>query len=162
ARWKYFAMRETRRNARPAGNGSKPTIYALIVDDEPHAAETMVLTLESANGFHLEWDRVDTEQDMLAALDEQEYDIILVDNRMPKLSGEMALQILNHLDLGIPSILVSGTADLDTANKLLALGASDFVSKDLIGRIVPVFHQLIGMKKERDKTLKLLSTVIEY
>lgn len=105
----------------------------LIVEDIPDDAELMVMRLEE-EGFEVQWQRVQTEEDYLAALKE-EPDCILADWALPKFSGMRALAILNESGLDIPFILVSGSIGEEAAIDALHQGASDYILKDRSKRL---------------------------
>ncbi len=70
------------------------------------------------------------------------YDVLLVDNKLPTMTGLEILRRLNHdLDNRIPIIILTADGDEDLVSQALSLGASDFVIKDVEGtftRLMPV------------------------
>jgi CheY-like chemotaxis protein len=57
--------------------------------------------------------------------------LILLDNRLPDATGHEVLSRLKSsaATVGIPVVIISGDSVGDTAEKLLALGAADFLAK---------------------------------
>jgi PAS domain S-box-containing protein len=100
----------------------------LIVEDTPSDAELMVLRLKN-EGFLLDWQRVDTEADYLAAL-EGAYDLVLSDWSLPQFSGLRALQLIREREQGTPFIIVSGSIGEEAAISAVRQGADDYVFKD--------------------------------
>jgi response regulator RpfG family c-di-GMP phosphodiesterase len=111
----------------------KQPLRLLIVEDMPDDAELMVMHLE-AEGFSPEWQRVQTEEDFLRALEEKP-DFILADWSLPQFSGLRALELMNERDINIPLILVSGSIGEEAAIDALHRGASDYILKDRSKRL---------------------------
>jgi PAS domain S-box-containing protein len=117
-----MAKLEKNENAMPA------PLRVLIVEDTPSDAELMVLRLKS-EGFLLDWQRVDTEEDYLAALEET-YDLVLSDWSLPQFSGLRALHLIREREQATPFIIVSGSIGEEAAISALHQGADDYVFKD--------------------------------
>jgi signal transduction histidine kinase/DNA-binding response OmpR family regulator len=108
-------------------------LHALIVEDAPADAELMVMRL-AQEGFRLDWQRVQSEAEYLAAL-ETHPDLILSDWSLPQFSGLRALQILRERGLATPFIIISGSIGEEAAITALRQGADDYVLKDRPGRL---------------------------
>jgi len=109
-------------------------LRALIVEDNPNDALLLTYELEQG-GFSLEWQRVDTPEDMKKALVEKIWDIILSDYSMPSFNALDALKILRESGLDIPFIVISGTIGEETAVESLKAGAQDFFVKGRLFRL---------------------------
>jgi two-component system LytT family response regulator len=80
------------------------TMRVLIVDDEPLARKALEAALRTRNDI----DSVDSAVDAFAALNllqERPYDVVLLDIRMPELSGIELVDRLNRRKLPVPSII---------------------------------------------------------
>ena len=111
-----------------------PTPFrVLIVEDTPDDAELMILHL-TAEGFQLDWTRVQTEADYLAQLGLSP-DLILADWSLPQFSGLRALKLMRERGLDIPFIIVSGSVGEEAAIDALRQGAYDYVLKDRPARL---------------------------
>lgn len=88
--------------------------------------------------------RVETAEELSAALDDGGWDLILSDYAMPRFSGLTALEMLKARELDIPFIVVSGAIGEETAVQLMRAGAMDFVGKEKLGRLVPVIRRELG------------------
>ena len=93
-------------------------------------------------GLWVEVLRVDSEADFLAALDpSNDWDVIVSDYNLPGFSGLLALELLKKSARMIPFILVSGEIGEDTAVEAMRNGASDYLLKNNLARLVPaVLH----------------------
>ena len=98
----------------------------LIVDDEPpiRAACAKILSEQGA--------LVETAEDGLAGLEKaraQEFDLALIDLKMPQMDGMQLLEHLNQLDPDLVKIVITGFATLDTAIEAVQKGAYDYLPK---------------------------------
>jgi signal transduction histidine kinase len=92
--------------------------------------------------------RVDTEADYLKALDE-DWDVIVSDYNLPGFSGLVALDLLKAQGLDIPFVLVSGEIGEDTAVEAMRNGASDYLLKNNLARLVPALLHAIEAAETR-------------
>ena len=106
---------------------SKKQIMAkiLIIDDERSIRNTLRDILES------EKYKIDDAEDGIFALEkinENEYDVILCDIKMPRMDGmEVLTKTLEITDT--PIIMISGHGTIDTAVEAIKKGAYDYISK---------------------------------
>ena len=99
-------------------------------------------------GLHVELQRVDSEVAFLAALD-QPWDAIISDYNLPGFSGLVALDLLMASGRDVPFILVSGEIGEDTAVEAMRNGASDYLLKNNLVRLVPALLQAIEANETR-------------
>ena len=112
----------------------------LLVEDSENDALLLVRELTRA-GFEPVVERVETAVAMQAALDRQGWDIVLGDYSMPQFGGAAALALLRERGLDVPFIIVSGTIGEERAVAAMKAGASDYVPKDKLKRLVPVIER---------------------
>jgi len=102
----------------------KPNV--LLVDHQPLILSSLSYLLEDLDF------RVRTEESgkaALAAVDESPPDVILLDWRMPEMSGEEVLERLQRDHRQIPVIILTGAGDSATAVQALKNGAFDYLNK---------------------------------
>ena len=99
-------------------------------------------------GLHVELQRVDSEVAFLAALD-QPWDAIISDYNLPGFSGLVALDLLKASGRDLPFILVSGEIGEDTAVEAMRNGASDYLLKNNLVRLVPALLQAVEANETR-------------
>lgn len=116
------------------------TLRLLLVEDSDVDAELVVYELRKG-GYEPDFHRVDTAADMKAALDGQDWDLVLTDFSMPNFSAIGALTVLQNSGLDLPFIIVSGTIGEDTAVAAMKAGAHDFIMKDNLARLVPTVER---------------------
>ena len=100
----------------------------LVVDDDPSLRQ-MLTTVLTAQGY-----TVQSAEDGLAAVEavqETFFDLILMDIRMPRLDGIGALERIKEISPGIPVIIMTAYAAVDTAIQALKTGAYDYLTKPL-------------------------------
>lgn len=97
-----------------------------LLDDEPQVVESLQWLLQTVG---LETRTINSALELLnLPLDEQP-GCLLMDVRMPLASGLDLLQALKKQNILLPSILMSGHADVTMAVRAMKLGATDFFEK---------------------------------
>lgn len=116
---------------------AEPLIH--IVDDDPQIRESLHLLLESVAMQAVTYSSAD---DFLARFEPAPGRpmALLLDVRMPGMSGMVLLERLSEEQPGLPVIVITGHGDIDMAVRAMKLGAMDFISKpfrsqDLLDRI---------------------------
>src|ERR1700758_596635 len=115
---------------------AKPPLRVLYLEDDPRDAELVHETL-AADGVESEIIRVETEADFIAALKQGGFDLVLADYTLPSFDGLSALEIVQKDWPEVPLIFVSGTLGEELAIEALKRGATDYVFKTRLSRIVP-------------------------
>lgn len=127
-------------------------IKILHLEDDPTDSELVLSELAKA-GLNIEYLRVDDEKNFIYQLNNSEHDIILADYNLPSYDGIKALKICHQLRPDIPFIIVSGTLGEEIAVTMLKFGASDYLLKQNLTRLVPAINQALEQKEL--KRLKL-------
>lgn len=128
---------------------NKPLRVLIIEDSEKDAI--LLLRELKRGGYAPVHERVDTEAGMRTALENSEWDIIICDFVMPQFDGLAALRLLQGMGLDLPFIVVSGKIGEDTAVAVMKAGASDYIMKDNLRRLVPAIEremQEAAMRRE--------------
>ncbi|MEC7907668.1 MAG: response regulator [Verrucomicrobiota bacterium] len=129
-------------------------LRVLIVEDSKIEAKFTVNLLKK-NGYSVVHERVETEEEMVAALEEHKWDIIISDYQMPDFDGMRALQVFQRYNLDIPFILVSGKIGEETAVDLMKMGAYDYIMKGNTARLVPAVRSHLKDAANRRENLRL-------
>lgn len=99
----------------------------VLIADDDEAVLTMLRKVIRSNGMNAE--TVASGDEVLAALDQRAYDLILLDINMPGLDGFEVVQRIRRKGLKVPIILISGRKeDYDTLYGL-DIGADDYITK---------------------------------
>ena len=102
------------------------TSRILIVDDEEIVVRSCRRIL--AAGGHAV-DSADNGLDALRMVDENPFDIVVLDIMMPKMDGLQVLQQLKERHPDVDVIMITGLSQIQTAVKAMKLGAFDYLPK---------------------------------
>ena len=103
-----------------------PTTNILVVDDEPTIRDTLERLL-TAEGYTPAV--AGDGQEALDLAKTREFEVVLMDIMMPRLSGVDALRRFTHLYPDTSVIMATAVADLQQAVETMQLGAYDYVLK---------------------------------
>jgi PAS domain S-box-containing protein len=121
------------------------------VEDLQDDAELMIRIIKKG-GYSLHYERIETEEQMVNALVNNQWDLIISDYKLPCFSGIKALETLQKYEnLDIPFILISGTIGEEIAVDSMRKGANDYLMKDNLSRLVPAIEREIKECKIRIK-----------
>ena len=126
---------------------SKP-LAVLIVEDSESDAQLIVRLLTKA-GYSLMFERIETAEQMRAALEKQAWDMVISDYSLPELDGPTALTLLQETGLDIPFIVVSGTMGEETVVDVMKAGAHDCVMKGNLARLAPAVERELSQAESR-------------
>jgi signal transduction histidine kinase len=126
----------------------KKEIHILMLEDNPMDSELAGHTLKRG-GVKFTATRVETEKDFTRELDENPPDLILSDYALPGFDGYAALDIAKRKAPHIPFIFVTGTMGEEVAIETLKNGATDYVLKHRLARLVPSVHRALREAGER-------------
>ena len=132
----------------------KPPLQVLHIEDSSADCE-LVRSLLSVGGLECNVTRIDTREELMQALSETNWDIILSDCSLPQFYGLEALQITRATKPDVPFIFVSGTMGEETAVNTLQNGATDFVLKEGLTRLVPAVRRALAEAESRNDRLNL-------
>jgi PAS domain S-box-containing protein len=128
----------------------KKPLHILHLEDDPDFAE-LVRTLLQQDGLDAEVKRVVGRAEFEAALNCENFGIILSDFRLPKFTGLEALAFVRREHADIPFILISGTIGEHAAIESLKSGATDYVLKQHPDRLASAVRRAIQEADERAK-----------
>lgn len=120
----------------------------LLVEDSDRDAAHVMLSLRRGN-WAPEIRRVETREEMLTALGEAPWDVIVCDYHLPRFSAPEALEMLHATGLDVPFIVVSGAIGEDTAVELMRSGANDYLLKDRLARLPAAIERELEQVNER-------------
>jgi len=116
-------------------------LRVLHLEDSELDHELMLAHL-MRGGLRVTMRRIDSEAEFIAAI-HGDWDVIISDYNLPGFSGLVALDLLKAHGRDIPFILVSGEIGEDTAVEAMRNGASDYLLKNNLARLVPaLLHAL--------------------
>src|SRR5688572_6104891 len=101
-------------------------IHVLMVDDEPEVRSLLGRVL--AKGGYVTTEATSGAEAM-AVLGRQEFEVVVVDIKLPDASGLDILRWAREADVDTEFIVLTGNADVETAVEAMRLGAYDFIAK---------------------------------
>ncbi len=129
------------------------SIRVLIIEDSESDADLMVRQLKKG-GYEVNYERIETEEEMKSALDLLKWDVVLSDYKLPQFNAPAALTLLQKTGMDIPFIVISGTIGEETAVEVMKAGAHDYLMKDRLARLVPAVQRELDeaqVRRERQK-----------
>ena len=118
----------------------------LMLEDDPADAELEELELKKS-GLVFTLKVVDTREVFLKELDEFSPDLILSDYDIPSFDGLAALRLAKEKRPDVPFILVAGTIGEEIAVESIKEGATDYVLKTHLKRLVPSVNRALEEAK---------------
>src|SRR3569832_2267149 len=101
----------------------------LLIEDSEDDAEFVLRSLH-LGGYEPIADRVSSAEEVNAALERAEWDLVISDYVMPGFGGIEALELCKKKGLDVPFIIVSGHIGEEVAVASLKAGANENVMKD--------------------------------
>jgi PAS domain S-box-containing protein len=135
-------------------------LRVLLVEDSADDARLLVRQLVTA-GYEVQHERVETPAAMRDALTRLSWDLVISDYSMPGFSGTAALSLVQELGVDLPFIFVSGTIGEDVAVAAMKAGASDYVLKDKLKRLVPAIERELRDAEIRRERRRAHEVVVE-
>jgi PAS domain S-box-containing protein len=125
-------------------------IRLLVVEDSEDDAR-LAMSMLRRGGFAPTFRRVQDLDGLRDALKSEPWDAVLSDFRMPRFSGVEALSVFRQSGRDVPFIFVSGTIGEETAVEAMKAGASDYVMKQNLARLVPAMERELAQAAIRSE-----------
>ena len=120
-------------------------IRILAVDDEPDLRQLVRHAL-TQRGHEVR--TAGNGKEAMALLGQEEFDVVLLDLRMPEMGGIQLLRWAREMGVEAEIIVLTGHADVDTAIEAMRLGAYDYLSKPF--RLQEVEQVVVKAAEKRD------------
>ena len=130
----------------------KPTIRVLHLEDNPLDAELIQQKLRKG-GLACDAVLVAGKEGFEAAIAGDVFDLILCDQNLPDYDGMSALALARERLPLVPVISLSGTLGDEQAVECLKLGATDYVLKHRLERLVPAVRRALKDAEEHRERL---------
>jgi diguanylate cyclase (GGDEF)-like protein/PAS domain S-box-containing protein len=127
--------------------GTNP-VHILHLEDSQEDRGLIEFMLKDA-GIDCEISAVETRSEYIQNLVHKDWDLILCDFSVPSLDGLEALEIAFRTCPSTPFIFVTGTTGEDVVVESLRSGATDYVLKQKIARLVPSVRRALNERGER-------------
>ena len=134
------------------------SLRVLLIEDTEDDA--LLLERELGKGeFDAQFTRVETAQELEAALESGPWNAVLSDYNLPGFNGLDALRVVRAKVQDIPFILVSGVIGEEQAVEAMKAGVHDFILKGRYARLVPALERELheaDIRRERRQALEKL------
>ncbi len=121
----------------------------LVVDDE-HLIRWSLEKNLSKQGYDVTLS--ETGEEALAKIDEQEFDLVLLDLKLPGIGGVDVLRTVRKEHKHLPVVIITAHAMIDTAVEAMKLGAYDYIEKpfnfDQLTLTVRKGLETVGLRRE--------------
>lgn len=125
----------------------------LHLEDNRNDVELIRATIIS-QGIDVEITVSDNRSGFIDALEKRNYDLILADYTLPSFDGLSALDIVREKFAHLPFIFVTGTMGEEKAVETLKRGATDYVMKNNLSRLVPSIMRALREAQEHAERTK--------
>ena len=126
----------------------------LLVIDDDRAILTLIGTIALAEGFDVA--TTVSGEDAMKQLRERPSDLVLVDLRMPGITGIDVLKAIREASPRVKVVLMTGYGTIDAAVEAVKLGALDFLTKPFD---LPRLRQLLATAREEAEQMRTVLTM---
>ncbi|GAV20686.1 cyclic di-GMP phosphodiesterase Gmr [Mariprofundus micogutta] len=112
-----------------SGSLTRSDIHILYIEDDEGLARLLQKQLHRRSGYHV--DVAEDAEQGLRKLQQQHYDMTIVDYNLPVLSGLQLLHILRDNGIDVPVIILTGVGTEEIAAEVMRAGAVDYLVKDV-------------------------------
>ena len=130
-------------------------IRVLHLEDSSADAEAEVHLLMGDEGLHCSVVLAPNKPKYEAALIQHQFDLILCDHGIPGYDGFTALRLAKERQPLTPIIMISGMLDDAQAVESLKGGATDYILKQRLARLVPAIRRALMEAEEREEKKQL-------
>ncbi|WP_198648507.1 response regulator [Cyanothece sp. BG0011] len=130
-------------------------INLLLVEDVAEDIELILISLTNAD-LEFTYDVADTARVYQEKLQNNSYDAVLADYRLPGFNGLEALKILQQSGQKIPFILVTGSIGEETAVECIKAGITDYLLKDRLFRLPNILQRSLeefALRRQQQQAL---------
>jgi len=125
-------------------------LQILLLEDDPVDRE-LIQTILINGGIEAEFTCANRRSEFEEVLNAKLPDLILSDYVLPGFDGIAALEIAQQICPQVPFIIVSGMLGEERAIEALKQGATDYVLKQRLERLVPSAKRALGETQERQE-----------
>jgi len=121
----------------------------LAIDDEPNIRR-LIQSEFKLEGFDIAIAR-DGEEGLLL-LDDQIFDVVLLDIKLPRMNGIEVLKRLKEKAPQTEVLMITGYGDIKTAVESLKLGAREYITKPFkLDELLTLVNQIVSKQGQRDE-----------
>ena len=136
-----------------------PNFPVILIDDEEQALKSFEMALRSANMNNVI--SCHDSRDVMPLLQSRDVEVMLLDLRMPHISGEELLPVIISDYPEVPVIVVTGANDVETAVRCMKQGAFDYIVKPIEkSRLVAATRRAIEIRELQRENQSLKTRVL--
>lgn len=121
--------------------------YKVAVIEDEELISTMIKVNLSREGYKVSC--MERAEQLIDRLQQENFDIILLDIMLPGISGEEAVQRLRQIGILAPIMMITAKHDIETKVKTLGEGADDYLTKPFsVKELLARVKALIRRSKE--------------
>jgi PAS domain S-box-containing protein len=124
------------------------------LEDDPNDRQ-MIRTWLHEQNIAAEFIDVDNEVDFIAAFAAQPVDLVLSDKTLPNFDGLSALRFVRENYPHVPFVFVTGSMGEEAAIETMRDGATDYVLKDRLSRLVPAVERAVREAEQEEKARRI-------
>lgn len=131
-------------------NTTEPIVLRILFLEDSDLDAELIMRELRRGGVEFAGRRVQTGKEFEREIARFRPVLILSDYKLPTFDGGQALALAKERCPDVPVIIISGAVGEETAVELLKNGATDFVLKDRLGRLVPAVHRALREVAQRN------------
>ena len=133
-----------------------------LIDDDPAVREALSLLLQT---YDLALACYSSPADCLAHLDRQRPGVLIMDLRMPLMSGLQLHEQLQAQGVDWPAIVITGHGDLHSCRRAFKAGVTDFLTKPIeeqtLLKAIESAQAILAQQAERNEARQALQALTE-
>lgn len=133
-----------------------------LIDDDPAVREALSLLLQT---YDLALTCYASPADCLAHLDRQRPGVLIMDLRMPLMSGLQLHEQLQAQGIDWPAIVITGHGDLHSCRRAFKAGVTDFLTKPIeeqtLLKAIESAQAILAQQAERNEARQALQALTE-
>lgn len=123
-------------------------LHVLVVEASVNDAAALLEQLKKAE-YEVMSERVETAEELSAALSRHTWDVVLSDYDLPRFSGMDALKLVRGKNPDLPFIIISGVYGEATVVETMKAGANDYLVKSNLSRLAPAIQRELDAAQSR-------------
>ena len=141
-------------------SGKKKVLKILSLEDSPMDVELIYEYICENSNYEIKMNTVSNEADFISTITSEKYDLIISDFKLPGFDGFASLREAKAICPKTPFICVSGWIGEEVAVELLKQGATDYVAKDKLGRLIFAIERALKEAEEREDKEKRAAELV--
>lgn len=109
----------------------------ILVVEESGTDSIMALKALHSNGYHQMYQRVETSQDLMAALQEGPWDIVIVDISIQQFDEQSVLKMIKESGIDLPCLILSERVGEERRVRTIKDGVRDLINQDDLSQFIP-------------------------